>query len=82
MARLPLSKQSAGQTVLYLHRFDADGLLSAYRNLDRFSDRSILAAFLGAVSFVLLSQKFREGDEAYHFAVFYGAVFFLAVYAG
>lgn len=54
----------------------------AYRNLDRFSDRSILAAFLGAVSFVLLSQKFREGDEAYHFAVFYGAVFFLAVYAG
>ena len=28
MARLPLSKQSAGQTVLYLHRFDADGLLS------------------------------------------------------
>ena len=54
----------------------------AYRNLDRFSDRSILAAFLGAVSFVLLSQKFREGDEAYHFAVFYGAIFFLAVYAG
>ena len=54
----------------------------AYRNLDRFSDRSILAAFLGAVSFVLLSQKFREGDGAYHFAVFYGAIFFLAVYAG
>ena len=54
----------------------------AYRNLDHFSDRSILAAFLGSVSFVLLAQKFREGDEAYHFAVFYGAVFFLAVYAG
>lgn len=54
----------------------------AYRNLDRFSDRSLLAAFLGAVSFVLLAQKFREGDEAYHFAVFYGALFFLAAYGG
>lgn len=54
----------------------------AYRNLDHVSDRSILASFLGAVSFVLLAQKFREGDEAYHFAVFYGAIFFLAVYGG
>lgn len=54
----------------------------AYRNLEQFSDRSISAAFLGAVSFVLLTQKFREGDEAYHFAVFYGAIFFLAVYTG
>lgn len=54
----------------------------AYMNLEHISKRSVSAAFFGSVSFVLLAQKFTEGDEAYHFAVFYGAIFFLAVYAG
>lgn len=54
----------------------------AYTNLEGISARSVSAAFWGAVSFVLLAQKFMEGDEAYHFAVFYGALFFLAIYTG
>ena len=54
----------------------------AYTNLEGISSRSVSVAFWGSASFVLLAQKFMEGDEAYHFAVFYGAIFFLALYTG
>ena len=54
----------------------------AYTNLEGIFSRSVSVAFWGSASFVLLAQKFMEGDEAYHFAVFYGAIFFLALYTG
>lgn len=54
----------------------------AYENLKDISKRSVSAAFWGSAAFILLSQKFTEGNDDYHFAVFYGALFFLAVYTG
>ena len=47
----------------------------AYTNLEGISSRSVSVAFWGSASFVLLAQKFMEGDEAYHLPYFTGRSF-------
>ena len=54
----------------------------AYQYLDETPKKHVAAAFWVSVGFVLLAQKNLAEDEAYHFAVFYGAILFLALYTG
>ncbi len=53
----------------------------AYRKLDSIPWKHRILAFWGAVAFVLIAEQ-TVTDDAFHFIVFYVAVFFLALYAG
>lgn len=54
----------------------------AYLYLEETPRKHITLAFLGSVCYVLIAQKQRMDDEAYHFIVFYAAILFLAIYTG
>lgn len=53
----------------------------AYRKLDTVPWKHMVLAFWGAAAFVLIAEQ-TVTDDAFHFAVFYGAILFLALYAG
>lgn len=53
----------------------------AYMNLDTTPWKHIALAFWGAVIFVILAEKLVE-QEDFHFAVYYVAILFLALYGG
>ncbi len=53
----------------------------AYRNLKDISWKSIVIAFFGAVTFVILAEKLVE-QEHFKYYVYYVAIIFLAIYAG
>lgn len=53
-----------------------------YSYLNEIPRKRIAMALAVSVAFVLIAQKNLAEDEAYHFAVFYGAILFLALYAG
>ena len=53
----------------------------AYFHLREIPWKHVVAAFFGAVIFVLMAQKLIT-DEAYHFSVFYVALLYLSIYVG
>lgn len=53
----------------------------AYRNLKDISWKTIVLAFFGAVTFVILAEKLVE-QEHFKYYVYYVAIIFLSVYAG
>lgn len=53
----------------------------AYQHLEEAEEKQVGTALFVSVCFVLLAQKSLWQDEAYHFAVFYLAILFLALYA-
>ncbi len=54
----------------------------AYQYLEETPKKHVALAFWGSAGFVLWAQQRLTEDEAYHFAVFYVAILFLALYAG
>lgn len=54
----------------------------AYLGLWRVPWRKVSMAFAGSAVFVILAEKLVDNSEQFHFSVFYGAIIFLALYAG
>lgn len=54
----------------------------AYLDIGRTPWKHIVMAFWGAVVFVILAEKLVDNEEQFHFAVFYAAILFLALYTG
>ncbi len=54
----------------------------AYLELKNTPWKHIVMAFWGAVAFVILAEKLVDNEEQFHFAVFYAAILFLALYTG
>ena len=54
----------------------------AYLELKNTSWKHIVMAFWGAAAFVILAEKLVDNEEQFHFAVFYAAILFLALYTG
>lgn len=52
----------------------------AYRELWRVPLKHVALAFWGSAAFVILAEKLVDNSEQFHFAVFYGALLFLALY--
>ena len=54
----------------------------AYLELKNTPWKHIVMAFWGAAAFVILAEKLVDNEEQFHFAVFYAAILFLALYTG
>ena len=54
----------------------------AYLELKNTPWKHIVMAFWGAAAFVILAEKLVDNKEQFHFAVFYAAILFLALYTG
>ena len=54
----------------------------AYLELKKTPWKHIVMAFWGAAAFVILAEKLVDNEEQFHFAVFYAAILFLALYTG
>lgn len=54
----------------------------AYLELRNTPWKHIVMAFWGAAAFVILAEKLVDNEEQFHFAVFYAAILFLALYTG
>lgn len=54
----------------------------AYLELKNTPWKHIVKAFWGAAAFVILAEKLVDNEEQFHFAVFYAAILFLALYTG
>ena len=54
----------------------------AYLELKNTPWKHIVMAFWGAAAFVILAEKLVDNEEQFHFAVFYVAILFLALYTG
>ena len=54
----------------------------AYLELKNTPWKHIVMAFWGAAAFVILAEKLVDNEEEFHFAVFYAAILFLALYTG
>ena len=54
----------------------------AYAHLDETPWKNVAIAFGASVAFVILAEKLVDNTEQFHFAVFYAALLFLALYTG